>query len=92
MKTEMRIENAGSILGRALQHAEVDVALRTETQLSGQVLACNGQLIESSPFPASIGSQCTIKTRQGINVKAEIIGFKENKNLIFPYENNCRNL
>ena len=88
MKTEMRIENVGSILERALQHAEADVALKTETQLSGQVLACNGQLIESSPFPASIGSQCTIKTRQGINVKAEIIGFKENKNLIFPYENN----
>ena len=88
MKTEVRTVNVGSILELALQNAEADVALRTETQLSGQVLACNGQLIESSPFPASIGSQCTIKTRQGINVKAEIIGFKENKNLIFPYENN----
>ena len=88
MKTEMRMENVGSILELAFQHAEADVASRTETQLSGQVVACNGQLIESSPFPASIGSQCTIKTRQGINVKAEVIGFKENKNLIFPYENN----
>ena len=88
MNPNLKINNLDSILERALYNAETNISSRVETKYSGQVVACNGQLIESSPFPASIGSQCTIKTRQGVHVKAEIIGFKENKNLIFPYENN----
>ena len=88
MSTDLKNKYSKSVLERVFQNAEDHISLTSEVQFSGQVLACNGQLIESSPFPASIGSQCTIKTRHGRNVKAEIIGFKENKNLIFPYENN----
>ena len=88
MSTDLKNKYSDSVLERVFQNAEDHISLTSEVQFSGQVLACNGQLIESSPFPASIGSQCTIKTRHGLNVKAEIIGFKENKNLIFPYENN----
>ena len=88
MSTDLKNKYSESVLERVFQNAEDHISLTSEVQFSGQVLACNGQLIESSPFPASIGSQCTIKTRHGLNVKAEIIGFKENKNLIFPYENN----
>ena len=88
MSTDLKNKYSKSVLERVFQNAEDHISLTSEVQFSGQVLACNGQLIESSPFPASIGSQCTIKTRHGLNVKAEIIGFKENKNLIFPYENN----
>ena len=88
MSTNLKNKYSDSVLERVFQNAEDHISLTSEVQFSGQVLACNGQLIESSPFPASIGSQCTIKTRHGLNVKAEIIGFKENKNLIFPYENN----
>ena len=88
MSTDLKNKYSESVLERVFQNAEDHISLTSEVQFSGQVLACNGQLIESSPFPASIGSQCTIKTRHGLSVKAEIIGFKENKNLIFPYENN----
>ena len=88
MSTDLKNKYSESVLERVFKNAEDHISLTSEVQFSGQVLACNGQLIESSPFPASIGSQCTIKTRHGLNVKAEIIGFKENKNLIFPYENN----
>ena len=88
MSTDLKNKYSKSVLERVFQNAEDHISLTSEVQFSGQVLACNGQLIESSPFPASIGSQCIIKTRHGLNVKAEIIGFKENKNLIFPYENN----
>ena len=88
MSTDLKNKYSKSVLERVFQNAEDHISLTSEVQFSGQVLACNGQLIESSPFPASIGSQCTIKTRHGLNVKAEIIGFKENKNLIFPYDNN----
>ena len=88
MSVDLDNNRASSVLERVLQNSELQIAKGVETRFSGQVLACNGQLIESSPFPASIGSPCTIQTRQGIEVKAEIIGFKENKNLIFPYDNN----
>lgn len=88
MSVDLDNNRASSVLERVFQNSELLIAKGVETKFSGQVLACNGQLIESSPFPASIGSPCTIQTRQGIEVKAEIIGFKENKNLIFPYDNN----
>ena len=88
MSVDLDNNRASSVLERVFQNSELRIAKGVETRFSGQVLACNGQLIESSPFPASIGSPCTIQTRQGIEVKAEIIGFKENKNLIFPYDNN----
>ena len=88
MSVDLDNNRASSVLERVFQNSELRIAKGVETKFSGQVLACNGQLIESSPFPASIGSPCTIQTRQGIEVKAEIIGFKENKNLIFPYDNN----
>ena len=88
MSVDLDNNRASSVLERVFQNSELLIAKEVETRFSGQVLACNGQLIESSPFPASIGSPCTIQTRQGIEVKAEIIGFKENKNLIFPYDNN----
>ncbi len=88
MSVDLDNNRASSVLERVFQNSELLIAKGVETRFSGQVLACNGQLIESSPFPASIGSPCTIQTRQGIEVKAEIIGFKENKNLIFPYDNN----
>ena len=88
MSVDLDNNRASSVLERVFQNSELLIAKGVEARFSGQVLACNGQLIESSPFPASIGSPCTIQTRQGIEVKAEIIGFKENKNLIFPYDNN----
>ncbi len=88
MSVDLDNNRASSVLERVFQNSELLISKGVETRFSGQVLACNGQLIESSPFPASIGSPCTIQTRQGIEVKAEIIGFKENKNLIFPYDNN----
>ena len=59
---------------------------RSGVEFSGSVIAYDGHVIESSQFPASIGSQCTIKTRSGTFSKGEIIGFKDDKNIIYQYE------
>ena len=59
---------------------------RSSIEFSGSVIAYDGHVIESSQFPASIGSQCTIKSRHGAESKGEIIGFKDHKNIIYQYE------
>ena len=59
---------------------------RSSIEFSGSVIAYDGHVIESSQFPASIGSQCTIKSRHGAESKGEIIGFKDDKNIIYQYE------
>ena len=38
---------------------------RSDVKFSGTVTGYDGQVIESSTFPASIGSECTIKSRYG---------------------------
>ena len=58
---------------------------RSDVKFSGTVTGYDGQVIESSTFPASIGSECTIKSRYGTLSKGEVIGFKGDKNLIFQY-------
>ena len=62
------------------------VSSRSGIEFRGVVTGYDGQVIESSQFPASIGSECTIVSRYGTLSKGEIIGFKDDKNLIFQYE------
>ena len=62
------------------------IVSRSGIEFSGSVIAYDGHVIESSQFPASIGSECTIRSRHGALSKGEIIGFKDNKNIIYQYE------
>ena len=59
---------------------------RSRIQYSGLVTSYDGQVIECSQFPASIGSNCKIVSQDGSFSNGEIIGFKENRNIIFQYE------
>ena len=59
---------------------------RSRIQYSGLVTSYDGQVIECSQFPASIGSNCKIVSQDGSFSNGEIIGFKDNRNIIFQYE------
>ena len=62
------------------------VFLRSRIQYSGLVTSYDGQVIECTQFPASIGSNCKIVSQDGSFSNGEIIGFKDNRNIIFQYE------
>ena len=62
------------------------VISRSGIEYCGVVTGYDGQVIESSQFPASVGSECIIQSRDGAVSKGEIIGFKDDKNIIFQYE------
>ena len=62
------------------------VISRSGIEYCGVVTGYDGQVIESSQFPASVGSECIIQSRDGTSSKGEIIGFKDDKNIIFQYE------
>ena len=59
---------------------------RSRIQYSGLVTSYDGQVIECTQFPASIGSNCKIVSQDGSFSNGEIIGFKDNRNIIFQYE------
>ena len=49
----------------------------------------DGKVIECDSFPAPIGTICEIKCNDNTQVTGEIIGFKENKNIIAVHEQNA---
>ena len=51
-------------------------------EVSGMVRSFEGNILEADPFPATIGSICEIECINSDNTSAEIIGFRNNKNLI----------
>ncbi len=53
-----------------------------------KVISYNGQIIEATTLPGIIGSLCTIQRQNGEKFNGEIIGFKESKVDILPYESN----
>ena len=53
-----------------------------KNEISGLVRSFEGNILEADPFPATIGSICEIECINSENTTAEIIGFRNNKNLI----------
>ena len=49
----------------------------------------DGKVVECEAFPAPIGTTCEIECNDKSIVTGEIIGFKENKNIIAVHENNA---
>ena len=72
-------------LSKLLESVQRQVSSRASIQFRGTVTAYDGQVIECSKFPASLGSQCTIKSSSGSLSKGELIGFRDDKNIIFQY-------
>lgn len=52
------------------------------TEYAGLVKSFEGNIIETDAFPANVGSICQIETNSPEISTAEIIGFRNNKNLI----------
>ena len=49
----------------------------------------DGKVVECEAFPSPIGTTCEIECNDKTIVTGEIIGFKENKNIIAVHENNA---
>ncbi len=56
--------------------------IKIKTEISGIVRGLEGSIVEADGFPASVGSVCEIESLDSNNTSAEIIGFRNNKNLL----------
>ena len=57
-----------------------------EPRFSGQVLSYDGLQLETTGFPASPGALVHIETQGGLPAEAEIVGFRDGRNLLFLNE------
>ena len=58
---------------------------KIDLEISGLVRSFEGNIIETDPFPATVGSICEIDIPNTSN-DAEIIGFRNGKNLIAMHQ------
>ncbi|MDB2369824.1 hypothetical protein N9V48_02730, partial [Planktomarina temperata] len=79
-----------SMLERTFLGVKKRVSVTENIEFSGTVVSFDGQVIESSHFPASIGSECIIESKLGASSKGAIVGFRDNKNIIFQYEKSSK--
>ena len=54
----------------------------------GRVLSYDGQVIEATALPAIIGSLCTIYSKDNEVFFGEVVGVRDNRVDILPYESN----
>ena len=59
---------------------------KIELEISGLVRSFEGNIIETDPFPATVGSICEIDIPNIQSISAEVIGFRNNKNLIAMHQ------
>lgn len=55
-------------------------------KMLGRVVKVTGLVIESAGPVASVGEMCRITTRNGKNIPAEVVGFRDNNVLLMPLE------
>ena len=55
-------------------------------EISGLVRSFEGNIIETDPFPVTVGSICEIEIPNLQSISAEIIGFRNSKNLIAMHQ------
>jgi len=71
--------------------ADIDtLSFSKPVQLSGFVSRFDGHIIECDGFPAIIGTICQVVTQNGKTTNAEIIGFRNNNNLLSVHEQNAQ--
>ena len=58
--------------------------------LSGRVTRFDGQVLECDGFPVSVGTVCRIEIAGAPHALAEVIGFREGRNLLFLYDLDAR--
>ena len=64
----------------ALKNKKIDL------EISGLVRGFEGNIIETDPFPATVGSICDIEIPKTQSISAEVIGFRNEKNLIAMHQ------
>ena len=74
-----------NILRKLLQDEFIS-SKKTYLEVSGLIRSFEGNIIETDPFPATIGSICEIETTNIENYSAEVIGFRNNKNLLAMHQ------
>jgi flagellum-specific ATP synthase len=57
---------------------------------SGRVKRFDGQVLECGGFPVSVGSICGVSTASGQVAMAEVIGFRDGRNMLFLYDLDAR--
>ena len=53
-------------------------------RLVGQVSGMSGLTIEVEEFAAPVGALCTVRSRAGRRIPAQVVGFRERKTLLMP--------
>tara|TARA_B100000029_G_C17567932_1_gene955645 strand:+ start:333 stop:1673 length:1341 start_codon:yes stop_codon:yes gene_type:complete len=56
--------------------------IKVNTEVSGVVRGLEGSIVETDGFPASVGSVCEIESLDAYKTSAEVIGFRNNRNLV----------
>lgn len=79
-----RIEPPGGFLTGLIDL--LDTLAPAAPQVSGSVLRYDGLILESSGFPASPGAMARIASDDGRQVEAEVVGFRDGRNLLFLTE------
>lgn len=59
-------------------------------RLGGDVLAYDGLRLESTGFPASTGARVQVQTASGLMAEAEVVGFRDGRNLMFMTDANAQ--
>ena len=75
-------QSAVAILSRRIEK----MAAAPSLVASGRVTQFDGQIIECDGFPVSVGSICHVTGPSGTIIDAEIIGFKNGRNVAFLYD------
>ena len=59
----------------------------TSLTLEGRIVKVIGLIAEGEGLGLSIGSMCMVETDQGTEIRAEVVGFKDDRILLMPYGN-----
>lgn len=57
----------------------------TSLTLEGRIVKVIGLIAEGEGLGLSIGSMCLVETDQGTEIRAEVVGFKDDRILLMPY-------
>ena len=63
-----------------------DLPRRRFLRASGRVTRFDGQILECHGFPVTVGAICTVRGADGQQLDAEVIGFRDGRNLLFLYD------
>ena len=77
------------IVGNQILSNSEDIKISKNTSYRSKISKFDGKIVECDSFPSPIGTICKIQCNDENFVTGEIIGFKENKNLIAVHDQNA---